>query len=175
MATALEVIAKDGISALSLRELARNAGVSHGAPAHHFGDRKGLITALAIAGHNLLIENLKEALSNSPDDPKQRLRAVGIAYVQFAVDNPAYFEVMFKPELHRKGDPELEHTFGKARRFLSEALASTGDVRLGQRKEIAELRAWALAHGLASLLLNGSISSDGDASDISKIGALVFD
>src|SRR6478735_8486990 len=75
LSAALDVIATEGPSALSLRDLARRAGVSHAAPAHHFKDRTGLLTAIAAEGHALLSDELAEA----PD-----LRERGVRYVRFA-------------------------------------------------------------------------------------------
>jgi AcrR family transcriptional regulator len=179
MTAALEAIARDGLTTLSLRQLARDAGVSHGAPAHHFGDRKGLFTALATAGCRLLIEELRKALAKAPSDPKARLRTAGVTYVQFAADNPAYFEVMFNPELHRRDDPELQSAFDEAKQLLRDAVSS--NARAGKREktsdlqiDIATLRAWSMAHGLACLWLSGNIVSASDGGDIAALGARIF-
>lgn len=179
MTAALETIARDGLTNLSLRQLARDAGVSHGAPAHHFGDRKGLFTALATAGCRLLIEELRKALTNAPRDPKARLRTAGVTYVQFAADNPAYFEVMFKPELHRRDDPDLQSAYEEAKQLLRDAVSN--NVRAGKRKktseleiDIATLRAWSMAHGLACLWSSGNIFSTRDRGDIAELSAKIF-
>ncbi len=96
LSTAAEAIAESGPAALSLRELARRAGVSHAAPAHHFGDKAGLLTALATQGFDLLADALRQA----GDD----LLDTGVAYVGFAVRHRAHFDVMFRPELYRADD-----------------------------------------------------------------------
>ena len=95
---ALDVISADGPSALSLRDLARRAGVSHAAPAHHFKDRTGLLTAIAAEGYELLAATLAEAAD---------LKDAGVRYVRFAREHPAHFQVMFTPELLRTNDLEL--------------------------------------------------------------------
>lgn len=95
---ALDAIATNGPGALSLRDLARRAGVSHAAPAHHFKDRTGLLTAVAAEGYALFAD----ALAGAPD-----LRERGVAYVRFAATHPAHFQVMFQPDLHRTDDPDL--------------------------------------------------------------------
>lgn len=98
LTAALDVIGTEGPAALSLRDLARRAGVSHAAPAHHFKDRTGLLTAIAAQGYDLLAE----ALADAPD-----LRERGVRYVRFAAAHPAHFQVMFQPGLHHADDPEL--------------------------------------------------------------------
>lgn len=98
LTAALDVIAADGPSALSLRDLARRAGVSHAAPAHHFKDRTGLLTAIAAEGFGLLAGAIGEAAD---------LKDAGVRYVRFAREHPAHFQVMFAPELLRDGDLEL--------------------------------------------------------------------
>src|SRR3954453_1536093 len=98
LTAALDVIAADGPSALSLRDLPRRAGVSHAAPAHHFKDRTGLLTAIAAEGYELLAAALREASD---------LKDAGVRYVRFAREHPAHFQVMFAPELLRADDLEL--------------------------------------------------------------------
>src|SRR5262249_26611005 len=97
---ALEVLATDGVEALRLRDLARRIGVSHAAPAHHFGDRAGLRTAIAAEGFELLAEELEAV---GPED----LLELGVAYVRFGTQRRAHFEVMFRPDLYRTDDPDL--------------------------------------------------------------------
>src|SRR5829696_8819360 len=99
---ALEVISESGPGAVSLRDLARRAGVSHAAPAHHLGDKAGLLTAVAAQGYHLLADTLTAARQRSGD-----FLEVGVAYVRFAVDHRAHFEVMFRPDLYRPDDPEV--------------------------------------------------------------------
>src|SRR5687768_10681055 len=89
LAEAAAAIADVGPAALSLRELARRAGVSHAAPAHHFGDKTGLLTALAVEGYDLLGSALAASWESEHD-----FLEVGVAYVGFAVDHPAHFLVM---------------------------------------------------------------------------------
>ncbi len=92
-AATAELIAEKGPSGFSLREVARRAGVSHAAPAHHFGDTEGLLTSLAAEGYSTLADALEEALQSS-DDPYECLLAGGRAYVNTALENPGHFAVM---------------------------------------------------------------------------------
>ncbi|MGA5197628.1 TetR/AcrR family transcriptional regulator [Streptomyces exfoliatus] len=142
---ALDVIAADGPGALSLRDLARRAGVSHAAPAHHFKDRTGLLTALAAQGYGLLAE----ALAAAPD-----LRERGVRYVRFAVEHPAHFQVMFQPELLRADDPDL---LAAKERASTELRAGVAGLRELPDARTAGIAAWSLAHGFATLLLTHNV------------------
>ena len=91
-------------------------GVSHAAPAHHFGDRAGLLTALAAEGHELLADALAAAQQRT-----QEFLEVGVAYARFAVDHRAHFEVMFRPDLYHPDDPAVRATRERASKALSSA------------------------------------------------------
>ncbi|MFC8952963.1 TetR/AcrR family transcriptional regulator [Streptomyces sp. NPDC057101] len=145
LAAALDVIAADGPGALSLRDLARRAGVSHAAPAHHFKDRTGLLTAVAAQGYELLAE----ALAAAPD-----LRERGVRYVRFAVEHPAHFQVMFQPDLLRADDPDLLAARERASAGLRSGVAELRDVPDARTAGVA---AWSLAHGFATLLLTHNV------------------
>jgi AcrR family transcriptional regulator len=99
---AVEVIDERGLGAFSLREVARRAGVSHNAPAHHFGDMRGLLTSLATEGFELLFA-ATDAAAGSIADPVERMKAIGMAYVELAKSHRAHFELMFRLDLV---DPE---------------------------------------------------------------------
>ncbi|MEV7371233.1 TetR/AcrR family transcriptional regulator [Streptomyces sp. NPDC090301] len=143
---ALDVIAAEGPGALSLRDLARRAGVSHAAPAHHFKDRTGLLTALATEGYGLLAE----ALAAAPE-----LRERGVRYVRFAIEHPAHFQVMFQPDLLRADDPDLLAAKERASAELRAGVAELTDVPDARTAGIA---AWSLAHGFATLLLTHNVT-----------------
>src|SRR5690242_4627498 len=94
----LELIAESGLDALSLREVARRAGVSPGAPYHHFESREQLLTALAVDGFALLGEAMRSARDAAgAEDVIERFGAIGEAYVRFALAHPAHFRLMFRP------------------------------------------------------------------------------
>lgn len=143
LTAALDVIAADGPAALSLRDLARRAGVSHAAPAHHFGDRAGLLTAVAAEGHALL----SDALGETED-----LRDLGVRYVRFAREHPAHFQVMFRPELLRMDDPGLLAARERTGDRLRRAVAGNGD-----DPALGFMAAWSMAHGFATLLLSRNL------------------
>lgn len=150
---AVDVIATDGPSDLSLRALARQAGVSHAAPAHHFATRTGLLTAVAAAGYRLLAAQLTSAAATGV------FLEIGVAYVQFAVDHPAHFDVMFRRDLLHGDDPELvaaeQSAFGVLRSGV-DSMAERGTV---DDAAAAVVAGWSLVHGLAVLAATGSLDS----------------
>lgn len=103
---AVEVIEERGVGGFSLREVARRAGVSHTAPAHHFGDMKGLLTSVAEQGFDELNRVCTEAIDGI-DDPAERLDALGRAYVSLARSHRGHCEVMFRVDIVDTDDPEL--------------------------------------------------------------------
>ena len=148
LTAALDVIAADGPAALSLRDLARRAGVSHAAPAHHFKDRTGLLTAIAAEGFGLLAGAIGEAAD---------LKDAGVRYVRFAREHPAHFQVMFAPELLRDGDLELTTARALATDALRHAVSAVPPEGRGPDARLAGVAAWSLAHGFATLLLGHNL------------------
>jgi len=143
---AVTVIEQDGVSSLSLRDLARRVGVSHAAPAHHFGDKSGLLTALAVEGHRMQAAMLREAWERRTD-----FLDVGVAYVRFAVEHRAHFEVMYRPDLLDPDDEDLREARRAAGAFLY------GPAGTIARDRHAAIAAWSLMHGIATLWLTGNI------------------
>lgn len=150
---ALHAIGESGPTGWSLRELARRAGVSHTAPAHHFGDKTGLLTAVAAEGFELFAAALEEAGGDFLE--------VGVAYVRFAVQHRAHFQVMFRPELYRPGDPAVAPARDRAA-----AILAAGGRKLSPdpaRARLTTVAAWSAAHGFAELWLSGALA---DAAEI---------
>ena len=139
---------KEGLSALSLRELARRAGVSHNAPYRHFPDRESLLTALAAEG----FERLGQALERRPR------REMGEAYVEFALAHPQRFRLMFGGLVKQEK---------RDRRAYEGLLKSFAD--LGEAAPYAAAAAWALVHGLSHLLLDGQFEGRGPASFVRAV------
>ncbi|MFI6843294.1 TetR/AcrR family transcriptional regulator [Kitasatospora sp. NBC_00085] len=157
---ALEAIGESGASGWSLRELARRAGVSHAAPAHHFGDKTGVLTAVAAEGFGLFADSLERAAG----DPY----GAGVAYVRFAVDHRPHFEVMFRPELYRTDDPEVAAAQKRAGAVLA---ASAQKLSPGETADRATtIAAWSLAHGFAGLWLSGALpeAAEGDVEELAR-------
>lgn len=104
---AAEVIIDKGLGSFSLREVARRAGVSHAAPGYHFGDLRGLMTALAIQGLHHLHAELSAAAA-AEEDPARRLAAIGRAYVRVALTYPAHCEVVWREDVLDPDDPAYQ-------------------------------------------------------------------
>lgn len=155
LAAAVSAIEEAGPAALSLRDLARRAGVSHAAPAHHFGDKAGLLTALAAEGYERLAAVLGEARERTGD-----LLEIGVAYVGFAVAHRAHFEVMFRPELYHRDDPQLAAARHRAGESLRAGLTALPHPPAGNQTRLAGLAAWSIVHGFAALWLGGALPPD---------------
>lgn len=148
---AAEVIDRDGAADLTLRGLAREAGVSHAAPRHHFPTRTDLLTALATEGYRLLAQRLRAARAGGD------FVEVGVAYVQFATDLPAHFDVMFHPDLLDADDPDLLAAQQEAFAVLCEGVDATSAEGALQDAAAAVVAGWSLAHGLATLAATGAL------------------
>ncbi|OBA64740.1 TetR family transcriptional regulator [Mycobacterium sp. 1100029.7] len=164
-------VADRGADRLSLRELARGAGVSHAAPAHHFVDRRGLFTALAAQGFHLLAEALTSARGHFAD--------AALAYVRFALDHPGHYQVMFNRSLLDTADVELAAAEAAAAAELSRGVATLSDPNAQADPAAARLAAWSLVHGFSTLWLNDAVNADIKAADpmatVSRIATMLFE
>lgn len=149
------LLREGGVAALSMREVARRAGVTHQAPYHHFADRESILADLVIEGFERLAQRLARVNDASHGVPAHRwLRDSCRAYVHFALDEPGRFSVMFRPELcDRARFPAVlqagEQAYGELLRMVAGVHGSPDDV-------LASLH-WSQVHGLASLLVDGSM------------------
>jgi AcrR family transcriptional regulator len=149
---AAQEITAVGVARLSLRELARRAGVSHAAPAHHFGDKTGLLTALATDGFRILHEHTAPVLGR----PDALVRA-GEQYVAFALTHPAHFSVMFDPHLLRMTDAALAAERDVAFGNFFTAVQQTTGTQDAEQVATQALAAWSVVHGVAVLWLQGNL------------------
>lgn len=157
LAAAVSAITESGPAGVSLRDLARRAGVSHAAPAHHFGDKAGLLTALAAEGYHLLADTLTAAQQRTG-----QFLEVGVAYVRFAVEHRAHFEVMFRPDLYHPDDPTVVSARARAGEALASGVDSVPDRQTGTDCTLAGVAAWSLVHGFATLWLTGALPAELD-------------
>ncbi|MEY4695751.1 MAG: hypothetical protein RIT14_179 [Pseudomonadota bacterium] len=167
IAAAEAELAAKGVEGFSLRQVAKRAGVSHAAPAHHFGDARGLLTALAAHGFRrfLAAQSLREGRAAS--DARSQLLAAGLGYVDFAFAHPALFRLMFSSTHPHFADPDLADASEAAYRHLSEQVAALG----GDTADAAAV--WSLAHGLADLLSAGRMPDLGGLPPDQRDRALV--
>ena len=175
LAQAAVLVAERGADGVSLRELARAAGVSHAAPAHHFADRRGLFTALATEGFRLLAAALGDALAAARPD----FLDAALAYVRFALDHPGHYAVMFDKALYDDTDPDLVAAQAAAGAELNRGVATLSDPRAQADPAAAALAAWSVVHGFATLWLNGAVDTDttGDEpiATVKRVAGMLFD
>jgi AcrR family transcriptional regulator len=149
-------LAERGVEGFSLRQVARRAGVSHAAPAHHFGDAGGLLTALATEGfrHFRAAQTAREAVA--APDPQSQLVAAGLGYVDFAMQRPALFRLLWGSARPDFTQPDLAEAAREAFQHLVDQAQAAGG-----RTVADESAVWAVAHGLADLLSAGRMRAVG--------------
>jgi AcrR family transcriptional regulator len=150
-------LAESGVEDFSLRQVAKRVGVSHSAPAHHFGDAQGLLCALAAEGFRRFRATMLARQAAAPADPMAQLVASGLGYLDFAETSPALFTLMFASERSKPGTAELADAGQAAFQVLTEAIAGLRGVSpFEDESAMADVIAcWSMAHGFAQLLLAG--------------------
>ncbi len=150
-----------GVEALSLRELARETGVSHGAPRRHFADRQALLDALAQAGFERLGADLRSAVEAAGEDFQARLQSTAAAYIRFATGDAALLELMFAGK-HRDPSGSLEQTAEQAFAVIFELILqgqAEGALEPGEPKRVG-LVLFATIQGIAALSTGGMVAED---------------
>jgi AcrR family transcriptional regulator len=158
--TAVKTIAKHGIDALSLRELAARAGVSPGAPYHHFASRSGLLASIAEDGFARLEAQLIAARDTVPDNASARLEALGLAYITFAVSSVGYFRVMFHGDSISSGPSDAGLRAFHILRDAVVACQEAGHAPKGDATGLV-LVAWSAVHGFATLRVDRALPFEG--------------
>ncbi|TXC72226.1 TetR/AcrR family transcriptional regulator [Sphingomonas ginsenosidivorax] len=159
------ILGEKGVEGFSLREAARRAGVSPSAPAHHFVDKRGLLTAVATRGFVDLIQALSDAENAAPAGAAAR--AVAIAYVRFAIDRPARFQLMWRGALLDQGNDTYRDVADRAFSMFSRIMTSkTTTIQApGAVEDAPAIAVWALVHGFAVLMLDGIFVSEDQNAD----------
>jgi len=157
----VEILSKEGVSGLSLRKVARRAGVSHAAPYAHFTDKRALIAAISTEGYSRLYEKLTAVVQKYQDDSLRQFVEVAWAFVEFARNDPDHFKVTFSSVAEKEKDfPAFMEMSRKNFQLLVgivEACQTAGVLKPGPADEMA-VSIWSLVHGFASLLIEGLIS-----------------
>jgi AcrR family transcriptional regulator len=153
LAAAEAELAETGLEAFSLRQVARRAGVSHAAPAHHFGDAGGLLTALAAEGFRQFIAAMEGQQAAAPPDPRAQIVAAGQGYIAFATERPALFRLIFSSGRPDFAAPELAAASSQAFQHLSRLVGAA----TGGEDPVDIAAVWAMAHGLADLMAAGRL------------------
>lgn len=156
--SAIRLIAEVGPTAFTLREVARQAGVSHNAPYRHFQDKDALLAAVAAQGYGELTEAMLEAAGQLPD-ALDRLKQAGLAYISFALRRPEHFAVMFDAPFSKRTHPEAADAAERAFSVLVGLVTECQERRQltsGTPLELA-LLAWSMVHGIAKLAITGRL------------------
>jgi len=154
---AAQVIAENGVEALSLRALARDIGVSHAAPARHFKDKKALLSALATEGNKRLTTAVTDAANAVGPDPVARYNAMGKAVIRFAIENPAYQQATQHPDVMQSADENLIAERGSYMNKVTKAAAA------------AQAAGWRPGADIAALTLFSAATAMGTAFFVSNM------
>jgi len=160
---ALLILGKEGQSAITLREVARRAGVTHAAPYRHFDGKEALLAAVAEEGFHQLRHDMQQAGAGE-GDALDRLQRFGEAYLRFALRNPAHYRLMYGPEFaHRAAHGALQEASKKAFVLLLDAVTECQEahlVRDGDPVHVA-LGMWSMVHGLSLLIMDRQMEDAG--------------
>ncbi len=183
--TAEDLIAKQGVEAVTMRMLSRQIGVSHTAAYRHFRDKQALLCALAQNGFTALAQKFQELAPELQNKPLALIRAQGKVYIDFALENPARYRIMFGHVLinHRDRD-QLNQAVRQAFAHLLQAIEQgqrTGDIRPGSPLELASVN-WSMVHGLSQSAIDGqllpslmNVSGKPTEQELTRLTSLVLD
>lgn len=168
---ALRIVQTEGMEALTLRAVARLAGVSQAAPYRHFANKEAILAGVAEEGFRSLMAAMRQSVQASGDIPLARLRAVGIGYVTFATSHPSHFRVMFGRDMaDRSAFPTLRQVASDTLDMVVDAIADCQRAGLVRSEEAAAdlaLTAWSSVHGLSALLVDGVL--DRPVADVAEM------
>ena len=157
---ALDLLETTSAAKISLREVARRAGVSHNAPYHHFGDRAALLRALGVRGMAALLAAQEEAVA-SADGTVAKVRALGLAYVRYAATHPQAFALVFDPDYCAAGTPsaEMAPLIGRNEELLGDLVGELVQEPGYEGRDPVALSAalWSTVHGMAQLITLGHL------------------
>jgi len=157
-----ELLADQGLEGLSLRRIARRAGVSHGAPLRHYPSLAALLSEVAARGFQMLSEAVEKAASQLAPGagPLARLAAAGRGYVELAVANPGLFALMFRPESLDAENPRLVQASAESFERLVSHVRAAQDAGWHPERDTRVLAGcmWASVHGLATLWADGALA-----------------
>jgi len=157
----IQILSKEGLGGLSLRRVAKKAGVSHTAPYAHFADKQALIAAISTEGYHQLYKQLTAAVETNHVNPQNMLVEVGWAYVQFALKDPELFKVMFSGVIEQEKDyPDFREISQKNFQLLLGIIKTYQESGLlaPEPVDLVAVRLWSVVHGFIMLLLEGQIS-----------------
>lgn len=157
----LEILAREGVSGLSLRKVAKQVGVSHAAPYSHFADKQALIAAISTEGFKQLFKQIESVFAAYKDEPENLLIETAWTYLQFAQNEPDRFKLMFSSVLEKeKAYPDFVEISQNNFRQLVEIVEVCQQAEIVKKgaSDLIALSLWGTVHGFVSLLLEDQIS-----------------
>lgn len=148
------LLREEGVEAFTLRECARRAGVSHGAPAHHFGDARGLLSEFSAVSFEQLEAAMRAHRARSAAEPFAQFLATGCAYVEYATRNVARFQLMFRSDRLDFANARLAAAGRAVFGQLEETVAALGPGLDDAGRRLRVAAAWSMAHGVATLAID---------------------
>jgi len=155
------VLSETGVAGFSLRQVARKVGVSHSAPAHHFGDANGLLIALATDGFRRFLTAMQRRRDQAPEEIRERIFASALGYLDFAQSSPALFRLMFNGDVCGPANQTLEQASHASFMHLADDVSA-----LRQKSALEDasvmadvLASWSTVHGYADLLISGRMDT----------------
>ena len=163
IAAGLEILSEQGIEGLSLRKVAKRVGVSHTAPYNHFSDKQTLLAAISTAGHQQLYQALFETFEKSKHDCTEIILEIAWTYLQFALDEPGRFKLMFSSALEVESDhPDYQQVALKNISLLEEIITdcqASQQLPTGQ-VQLAAIKLWSSVHGFTNLMLENQFPKE---------------
>jgi len=157
----IEILSREGVNALSLRKVARKAGVSHAAPYAHFADKQALVAAISTEGYKEIYEKVYDAVQRHQGEPLRQLVEAAWAYVEFALTDPDHFKITLSGVVEKEKDyPAFVEIAQKSFNLVVELVAAgqrAGILREGP-PDLVAVSVWGLVHGFALLVLEDQIS-----------------
>ena len=157
----VKILAREGVSGLSLRKVAKQAGVSHAAPYSHFADKQALIAAISTEGFKQLHIQIEEIISVNKNNPATLLVETAWAYMQFALNEPDRFKLMFSSVLEKEKEyPDYvqysQQNFSQIVEIVK--ICQAEKILRTDSPELTTVSVWSAVHGLIMLILEGQIS-----------------
>ena len=157
-----DIIEAQGVDQFTMRESARRAGVSHGAPAHHFGDKTGLLTQLAVQSFEERIALAQRYMDEAGSDPMARLRGCGMAHIEYAITHPNLHDLCARDGVTDRADPALRDVMQRMNDMLIGGMSAATGRELNPDKEAnpTTLLALSVVNGFAALVNERIILKD---------------
>jgi len=152
-----EIATQFGLEAVTLRACAKLVGVSPSSAFRHYADKRALLTAFATRALRQLSDSMEKAKVQALKNEEDGFKAVGLAYIKFALDKPAFFRAMWREESIYSNDEHYQEAASQLSQHLTGGFADTIEDTDPENFSTQELLAWSAVHGLANLMIDGPV------------------